>query len=101
MEAATDGQTPGFPQPSYGTLAERSSVPLFLWIPLAEGADLTRVAGAGSASLADIIAEIPGYIALISDGAVDVPVRTFPLSRVSKAWGAAERGRPRVVVCRS
>jgi hypothetical protein len=54
--------------------------------------------GAGSASIADIIAEIPGYIALISEGAVDVPIRTFPLSMVSEAWDTAERGRPRVVV---
>jgi NADPH:quinone reductase-like Zn-dependent oxidoreductase len=54
--------------------------------------------GAGSASIADIIAEIPRYIQLISDGAVDVPVRTFPLSLVSEAWEAAERGRPRVVI---
>lgn len=57
--------------------------------------------GAGSASIADIIAQIPGYVALISDGRVEVPVRTFLLSRVSEAWEAAERGRPRVVVCRS
>ena len=54
--------------------------------------------GAGSASITDIIAEIPSYIQLISDGAVDVPIRTFPLSMVSEAWEAAERGRPRVVV---
>jgi NADPH:quinone reductase-like Zn-dependent oxidoreductase len=54
--------------------------------------------GAGSASLTDIIAEIPRYLELISDGAVDVPVRTFPLSMVSEAWEAAERGRPRVVI---
>jgi NADPH:quinone reductase-like Zn-dependent oxidoreductase len=54
--------------------------------------------GAGSASLTDVIAAIPRYIQLISDGAVDVPIRTFPLSHVSEAWEAAERGRPRVVV---
>jgi NADPH:quinone reductase-like Zn-dependent oxidoreductase len=54
--------------------------------------------GAGSASLTDIIAEIPRYIQLIADGAVDVPVQTFPLSRVSDAWKAAQRGRPRVVI---
>lgn len=54
--------------------------------------------GAGSASLSDILAEIPRYIQLISDGAVEVPVRTFPLSQVSEAWAAAERGRPRVVI---
>jgi NADPH:quinone reductase-like Zn-dependent oxidoreductase len=54
--------------------------------------------GAGSASIADIIAEIPRYIQLISDGTVDVPIRTFPLSQVSEAWEAAQRGRPRVVI---
>jgi NADPH:quinone reductase-like Zn-dependent oxidoreductase len=54
--------------------------------------------GAGSASLTDIIAEIPRYIQLIADRTVDVPIRTFPLSLVSEAWAAAERGRPRVVV---
>ena len=56
--------------------------------------------GSGSASISDIIAEIPRYVQLISDGAVEVPVRTFPLSMVSEAWEAAERGRPRVVVLR-
>lgn len=54
--------------------------------------------GFGSASLADIIAEIPGYIQLIADGAADVPIQTFPLSHVGEAWAASERGRPRVVV---
>jgi len=54
--------------------------------------------GSGSASITDIIAEIPRYIQLISDRAVDVPIRTFPLSMVSEAWEAAERGRPRVVI---
>lgn len=54
--------------------------------------------GAGSASLADIIAAIPRYVQSIADGAVDVPIRTFPLSQVSEAWEAAQRGRPRVVV---
>ncbi len=54
--------------------------------------------GAGSASLTDIIAEIPRYVGLIVDGAVDVPIRTFPLSMVSEAWKTAERGCPRVVV---
>ncbi len=54
--------------------------------------------GAGSASIADILAKIPRYMQLISDGAIDVPVRTFPLSLVSEAWDAAARGRPRVVI---
>jgi NADPH:quinone reductase-like Zn-dependent oxidoreductase len=57
--------------------------------------------GSGSASITNIIAEIPHYIQLISDGAVDVPVRTFPLSLVSEGWEAAERGRPRVVILAS
>lgn len=54
--------------------------------------------GAGSASITDIIAEIPRYVTLISDGDLEVPIQTFPLSKVSEAWSAAERGRPRVVV---
>ncbi|HEX8806525.1 MAG TPA: zinc-binding alcohol dehydrogenase family protein [Candidatus Aquilonibacter sp.] len=54
--------------------------------------------GAGSASLADVLAKIPRYMQLIADGAIDVPTRTFPLSRVSEAWDAAACGRPRVVI---
>ena len=54
--------------------------------------------GAGSASIADIIAQIPHYIELIAGGAVDVPVQVFPLEHVSEAWNAAARGRPRVVI---
>lgn len=54
--------------------------------------------GAGSASIADVLAKIPHYMQLIADGAIDVPVRTFPLSRVSEAWDAAAHGRPRVVI---
>ncbi len=54
--------------------------------------------GAGSASIADIIAAIPHYMQLIADGAVDVPVQVFPLRDVSEGWNAAARGRPRVVI---
>ncbi len=54
--------------------------------------------GAGSASIADVIAAIPRYMQLIADGAIDVPVRTFPLSCISAAWDAAAHGRPRVVI---
>lgn len=54
--------------------------------------------GAGSASIADVIAKVPHYMQLIADGAINVPVRTFPLSHVSEAWDAAEHGRPRVVI---
>lgn len=35
----------GFPEPPYGTLAERISVPSFLWVPIPEGADPARIAG--------------------------------------------------------
>lgn len=56
--------------------------------------------GAGSASLADIFAQIPGYIELIANGAIDVPVQAFPLEQVTEGWNAAARGRPRVVIVR-
>ncbi len=54
--------------------------------------------GAGSASIAQIIAELPGYLQLIADGKVEVPVRTFPLSQISDAWAAAADSGQRVVV---
>jgi NADPH:quinone reductase-like Zn-dependent oxidoreductase len=54
--------------------------------------------GAGSASVAQIIAELPGYLQLIADGKLEVPVRTFPLSRIGDAWAAAGESGPRVVV---
>lgn len=54
--------------------------------------------GAGAASIADVISKIPQYMQLISDGAIDVPIRTFPLSSIGEAWRVAARGRPRVVI---
>jgi NADPH:quinone reductase-like Zn-dependent oxidoreductase len=54
--------------------------------------------GAGSASIDAIMAELPGYIQLIADGGVKVPVRVFPLSGVTQAWAAAGGGGERVVV---
>jgi NADPH:quinone reductase-like Zn-dependent oxidoreductase len=55
--------------------------------------------GAGSASVAGIMAQIPVYMQLIADGRVDVPARPFPLSAVADAWTAASGGSgPRVVV---
>jgi len=54
--------------------------------------------GAGSASIADVIAQLPAYMQLIADGRVTVPVRTYPLSRVADAWTAAADSRERVVV---
>lgn len=54
--------------------------------------------GAGSGSVADIMAQLPGYLRLIADGTLTVPTRSFPLSRVSEAWATAAEGGDRVVV---
>jgi hypothetical protein len=54
--------------------------------------------GAGSGSVADIMAQLPVYLRLIADGTVTVPTRTFPLSQVAEAWAAATDGGDRVVV---
>jgi threonine dehydrogenase-like Zn-dependent dehydrogenase len=54
--------------------------------------------GAGSASVDTIMAELPGYIQMIAEGRVEVPVRIFPLSAVMEAWSASARGGERVVV---
>ncbi len=54
--------------------------------------------GAGSAPVGTIMAELPGYIQMIAEGRVEVPVRVFPLSAVTEAWAASARGGERVVV---
>jgi NADPH:quinone reductase-like Zn-dependent oxidoreductase len=54
--------------------------------------------GAGAASVADIVAQLPLYMRLIADGRVQVPTRPFPLSHVAEAWAAAGDGGTRVVV---
>jgi len=54
--------------------------------------------GAGSGSVADIMAQVPVYMRMIADGVVSVPTRTFPLSRITDAWGAAAGSGARVVV---
>jgi D-arabinose 1-dehydrogenase-like Zn-dependent alcohol dehydrogenase len=54
--------------------------------------------GAGSAQIADIMAEVPAYIQLIADGSVDVPTKTMPLSSISEAWTASTDGTHRIVV---
>lgn len=54
--------------------------------------------GAGSGSVADIMAQLPVYLRHIADGIVTVPTRSFPLSRVAEAWAAAANGGDRVVV---
>ncbi len=56
--------------------------------------------GAGSASTAEIMDELPAYMQHISDGSVTVPARPFPLSRVTEAWTATttDGGGDRIVV---
>jgi len=54
--------------------------------------------GAGSASVDTIMAELPGYMQMIAEGRIEVPVRVFPLSAVTDAWAASARGGERAVV---
>ena len=54
--------------------------------------------GAGSAQIADIMAEVPVYMQLIANGSVDIPVKTVPLSSISEAWKAPADGARFVVV---
>jgi hypothetical protein len=54
--------------------------------------------GAGSASLAFVMAELPAYLRVITDGEVEVPLRTFPLSAIGDAWQASAGSGRRVVV---
>jgi NADPH:quinone reductase-like Zn-dependent oxidoreductase len=54
--------------------------------------------GAGAASVEMIMAELPGYLQMIAEGRVEVPVRVFPLSAVTDAWAASARCGERVVV---
>jgi NADPH:quinone reductase-like Zn-dependent oxidoreductase len=56
--------------------------------------------GAGSVAAADIKTQVPAYIKLIADGAVQVPFRTFPLSDVGAAWTTSAESGPRVVLVR-
>jgi NADPH:quinone reductase-like Zn-dependent oxidoreductase len=56
--------------------------------------------GAGSVPAAELKAQIPRYLQLIADGAVQVPFRTFPLSDVGAAWTASAETGPRVVLVR-
>ena len=58
------------------------------------------ISGSGSVAAADIKAQIPAYIQLITDGSVQVPLRTFPLSDAGAAWTASAESGPRVVLVR-
>lgn len=54
--------------------------------------------GAGSASMADVIAQIPIYMQLIADHRIEVPTQTFPLSSITDAWTASTNSGRRAVV---
>ncbi len=54
--------------------------------------------GAGSAQIADIMAEVPVYMQLIADGSVDVPTKTVRLSSISEAWTATADDTYRIIV---
>jgi NADPH:quinone reductase-like Zn-dependent oxidoreductase len=54
--------------------------------------------GAGSASVAEIMKQIPVYMQFITDGKVDVPTKTFPLSAVAQAWATSPTESRRAVM---
>jgi NADPH:quinone reductase-like Zn-dependent oxidoreductase len=54
--------------------------------------------GAGAASIADVIAQIPIYMQLIAERKIDVPTQTFPLSSVADAWIAPAESTRRIVM---
>lgn len=54
--------------------------------------------GLGSASMAEVFAQVPVYMKLIAEGQVEVPTRVFPLSKIVDAWASNESGRRTVVV---
>jgi NADPH:quinone reductase-like Zn-dependent oxidoreductase len=54
--------------------------------------------GAGSAQIADIMAEVPVYMQSIADRSVDVPTKTVPLSSISEAWPASADDTYRTVI---
>jgi NADPH:quinone reductase-like Zn-dependent oxidoreductase len=54
--------------------------------------------GAGSASIADVMAQIPVYMELIADGKIDVPTEIFALASISEAWSAPAESARRIVI---
>ncbi|MGB6985717.1 MAG: zinc-binding alcohol dehydrogenase family protein [Candidatus Aquilonibacter sp.] len=54
--------------------------------------------GAGSASIADVMAQVPIYMQLIADRKIDVPTQTFALSSISEAWIAPAESTRRIVI---
>jgi NADPH:quinone reductase-like Zn-dependent oxidoreductase len=54
--------------------------------------------GAGSASIADVLAQVPAYIELIADGRIQVPTQSYPLSSIAEAWSASLESDRRIVI---
>ncbi len=54
--------------------------------------------GAGSAAIADVMAQLPAYMQLIAEHRVEVPTQIFPLSNIANAWDASTSSGNRVVV---
>jgi NADPH:quinone reductase-like Zn-dependent oxidoreductase len=54
--------------------------------------------GMGSVPLARMLELMPQYVARIAEGKVEVPVETYPLSEVTRAWTAKAEGGGRIVV---
>ena len=54
--------------------------------------------GLGSASLPEVMAQVPVYMKLIADRRVEVPTRAFALSMIADAWLENESGRRTLVV---
>ncbi len=52
--------------------------------------------GAGSASMAELLAKLPKLMAMIADGTISIPYTAYPLERISDAWN--HTGRTRAVV---
>jgi NADPH:quinone reductase-like Zn-dependent oxidoreductase len=54
--------------------------------------------GAGSAQIADIMAQLPVYMQLIAEHRVEIPTQVFALSNIADAWAASAGSGNRVVV---
>lgn len=72
----------------------RAAVPAAL---LRSTAITVRGSGAGSSSMATVMAELPGYLERIADGSVRVDVDVHPLDDVGRAWTTVAPGRRAVV----
>lgn len=54
--------------------------------------------GLGSVSTATLLAAMPEYVTRIAEGHVEVPVETYPLTDIARAWTAKPKHNARIVV---